>query len=454
MMSLWKDRRGSVAIYTAVVGTMMIGSAVLAIDYGRLTVLRTQMQNAADAAALAGAAQLDAQANAINRAIDVAQGAAQQPNGIAGALAVSSVQVLQRLPGTAATTDQNAVFVQVTMEPENANILFQPILDLLSSAGSPETITLTATATARSNPVLCPPPAILACTDQLDALVNISSPDFAGRQLALRQSDLAIEGPFGKVAFFHMLCPPGSPGCNSAQSSAFIASVGANQCSTSTVSVVQGGQSQAAIDDGINPRFADGATPVPAGNVIYYARDGVFYTLEPGELDGGGYGGGDWFPAVYWTDRHGGAALPADLTEATRYQVNLYELGESFARKGKQTLYPVPASVPAGFSTVTSPGISIPTATGGEDPTDEALDGVPDPPAVPSTDFKRRVITAAVGTCEGAADDLSQPIIIKSRFIEMLISERSQDSIIFGEVIGPVTPQNSPNFHTNVQLVE
>ena len=43
---------------------------------------------------------------------------------------------------------------------------------------------------------------------------------------------------------------------------------------------------------------------------------------------------------------------------------------------------------------------------------------------------------------------------ITSRFIELFITERSQNSIIFGEVVGPITPQNSTDFHTNVQLVE
>ena len=136
MMSLWKDRSGAVAIYTAVVGTLMVGSAVLAIDYGRLTVLRTQLQNAADAAAQAGAAQLNGLPNARARAIDVAQNAAQQTSGFAGALTVQSVDVLRNLPNDAAgITDQNARFVRVRMVPENVNLLFQPVLNILTAAG-------------------------------------------------------------------------------------------------------------------------------------------------------------------------------------------------------------------------------------------------------------------------------------------------------------------------------
>ena len=68
------------------------------------------------------------------------------------------------------------------------------------------------------------------------------------------------------------------------------------------------------------------------------------------------------------------------------------------------------------------------------------------------TDPERRVVTAVAGTCEG--QDFSQPINTYSRFLRLFITERSRDSIIFGEVIGPITPQNTDGFHTNVQLVE
>ena len=57
--TLWRDKRGAVAIYIAMVSLLLLGSGVLAIDCGRMAVLRTQMQNAADAAALAGAVELE-----------------------------------------------------------------------------------------------------------------------------------------------------------------------------------------------------------------------------------------------------------------------------------------------------------------------------------------------------------------------------------------------------------
>ena len=61
-ISFWKnfrdDTRGVLAIYVVLTLTLFLGTGILAVDFGRLTVLRTQMQNAADAAATAAAARL------------------------------------------------------------------------------------------------------------------------------------------------------------------------------------------------------------------------------------------------------------------------------------------------------------------------------------------------------------------------------------------------------------
>lgn len=193
--------------------------------------------------------------------------------------------------------------------------------------------------------------------------------------------------------------------------------------------------------------------PVPAENVIYYDRDQDIIDAEAGPfgLTTGNFGSGNWDLPGYWAGAHG-TALPVELANATRYQTHLFELGVTYVQNGNQTLFPPPATLPAGFTTVTPAVEDIPVATGGEDPLDENLDGQPDLPGVPSIDPKRRVITAAVGTCEG--QDFSQPIPIDSRFIELFVTERSDSSLIFGEIIGPITPQNSDDIVTNVQLVE
>ncbi len=59
LRSLWRDRRGAVTIYVVISMPMLLGIGALSIDLGRLMSVNTELQSAADAAAMAGAAELD-----------------------------------------------------------------------------------------------------------------------------------------------------------------------------------------------------------------------------------------------------------------------------------------------------------------------------------------------------------------------------------------------------------
>src|SRR5260370_15877579 len=63
-----KDRRGAVAIYFGIGMPLLFGATALAFDLGRVMSLQSELQSAADAAALAGAAELDRNKNSIARA--------------------------------------------------------------------------------------------------------------------------------------------------------------------------------------------------------------------------------------------------------------------------------------------------------------------------------------------------------------------------------------------------
>src|SRR3546814_3191231 len=79
----------------------------------------------------------------------------------------------------------------------------------------------------------------------------------------------------------------------------------------------------------------------------------------------------------YWLEKHGSAA-PVALDGATRYQTYLYELGESFARRGRETLYPVSDPLPTGYDVVVPPGPDVPAnPSHAQDPD---YDGVPSQP--------------------------------------------------------------------------
>jgi hypothetical protein len=93
--TILRARRGAVAAYTAIVLIVLVGFLGLAIDWGYMTWTALKLQNAADAAALAGAQQVwnshsDARAAAINlanlneaggKSVMLDENAANNPNG-------------------------------------------------------------------------------------------------------------------------------------------------------------------------------------------------------------------------------------------------------------------------------------------------------------------------------------------------------------------------------------
>jgi Flp pilus assembly protein TadG len=449
--SMWQDRSGAIAIWVAFAGTLLVGSAVLAVDYGRLAVLKSQLQNAADAAALGAAAQLDRQAGAKARAADVARNAALPESniGVGGArLNVGTVEfsadgVTYSAEGATDPTDQTTAFVRVTMAQRTTDLLFQPVLNIISRVNAAGTADLGAQATATADPLVCNAPTVMLCDIAHPALGNLMSPAQAGRQLQLRERTGAVL----PVVTFQVLCPPGTPGCSAAQATQFGGAADPNQCGGSEVSVVPA--SAAAVDQAVNARFGDAPYFDPAPNVIFYSRDP---TVVGNAALSGAFGTSSWNPSTYWGARHGGAALPAPLAGATRYQVYLYESGEPFVRSGATgniTMYPVPDGY-SGAGLVTPPGPNIPTNAG--NPTDESVDGNPDGPGTPVADVRRRVVRGAVVTCPGA--NFAAPLNPSGRFIDLFITERSANSVIYAEIIGPVTTAAPEDYHRNVRLVE
>src|SRR6516165_6041032 len=66
----WSDTQGIILPYVTVMLVVIIGVSVLALDGARFMYLQTQLQNGADALALAAAAELDRTPTAIERALN------------------------------------------------------------------------------------------------------------------------------------------------------------------------------------------------------------------------------------------------------------------------------------------------------------------------------------------------------------------------------------------------
>ena len=126
LRKLLKDDDGGIALYTTVlIGTIM-GMVGLVIDGGSFFHLHSNLQEVADAAALAGAAELDGASDAITRATAAANAIADPSNAPNSNqvnwsnVAVSGVQITAPVfysslnPDTTTTDPKQAYYIQVT----------------------------------------------------------------------------------------------------------------------------------------------------------------------------------------------------------------------------------------------------------------------------------------------------------------------------------------------------
>lgn len=447
-----RDKRGSIGVFGALFLTVSVSAGALAVDIGRLGVLRSELQNRADAAAMAGAAQLDGRSGARDRAFVVAVQATQEfsnvPSGSAE-LSVAEVRyfsVLDPEP-VLAENDADAAFIEVSLAPKTVNMVFGPVLAAVAPAGSTSGSTeMAAAATARIDPFICHAPPLMMCDlQELAASLDLTAPESAGRQVRLKEAQNA-GGPLAPGNFGLLALPDGSAGAADIEGA--LAAVEPEDCYTLEVTTATGSKTQK-VRNGINARFDVGSGwPEPAPNVINYPRDADL--ASPDVIAGSGV----WDIETYWLERHG-AALPDDLVGATRFQVYLFELGEPYLRNGAQTIYPVPDTAPDGFALVSPPGPDIPVAGVGEDAGDPDFDGVP-AQAVASNGAARRLLAVPLLGCvsQGVRGRGTYPT--DGRYVEVFLTEDVKappEAAIYGEIVRTLTPTNMPDFHANVRLV-
>lgn len=468
--ALWPDRRGAVAIYVALAGVLVMGSLVLGVDIGRMAVLRAQLQNAADAAALAAATALDGSPGARDRATAIATTTATDSSRmtvLGGDLTVSTVEFFSvYVPGgvqTAATNDVDANFVRVTMSPENIQILFQPVLAVVTDGGTNEELAVNALAVAGNSPIVCNVSPFMVCdfTEDLDLIEQLIAGQHVGRQILLKPQGGGgfVPGNYG------LLCVESD--CGASAINAALLAIESGACTGDLVETAPGSKTNQ-VREGINARFDMGSAPNPkrpANNIIDYPRD-------PDLVGAVILGNGIWNLAAYWAAKHPTVPLPNDLTAgfaqslgviASRYQTYLYELGETFDRRGKVAIYPVGVAVQPGFGRIDPPGNVdydaspvynlVPVNVG--DPNNNDVDGVPNPASLPVDDPTRRVVIAAILLCEGITGHVETSA---AGFLYLFITENVPNppaADVYAEIVGPVTGlTNTTDFHINVRLIE
>src|SRR5690606_10192586 len=144
----WRNETGAAAALYALALPALVAAAGIAFDYARVASMDTELQNAADQAALAGATQLDRLPGAQTRAAAAAQGGLVTNStlfandGGAREVAVPVLTFFETRADAEAGTngfnnpanaadDARAGFVRVTVEVRQANYALTPVVGAL-----------------------------------------------------------------------------------------------------------------------------------------------------------------------------------------------------------------------------------------------------------------------------------------------------------------------------------
>ncbi len=278
LRSLVRDVKGAIALYLALIAPVLIGVGALTLDLGRLITLNTELQGAADAAALAGARELNRFPGAIDRARAAAVGATANtqtfatdgggkqvvidPKPCADPPLAPCIRFLKDLPVddddpiTAAnltTSDNLARFIEVYIETrEVTNFLIQVV-------GGPATAATAANSVAGQNPVVCNVPPMFMCNPSEPA--GNTDMDLAVDMNALegRQMEMFHQGGGGTLTpgNFGLLCPTGTEGESNCGGDAIKSSLASTTgtCVNSEVATTKTGVTLSMVRTGINARF-------------------------------------------------------------------------------------------------------------------------------------------------------------------------------------------------------
>jgi len=197
---LKQDSRGAVA---PIVGLSMFGLLAMggiAFDYARLATLDTELQDAADQAALAGATQLDGQTGAVVRAVAAAQSLlanqtflGNDGGGTAIATGTTSGSVFRIYFYTSkanaeadtspilasAAVDSTAKFIKVAVVGRQARYALTPIAGALSSG------TMNAEAVAGLGSAICKTPPVMICNPNESGDPTFTAANYVGNGLKL-----------------------------------------------------------------------------------------------------------------------------------------------------------------------------------------------------------------------------------------------------------------------------
>ena len=452
---LARDESGAALIYVSIALTVFMGFAALVVDGSRLFTLDTELQSAADAIALAGAAELDGNADAQTRA-DAAMANLVQNDQTFGtgadAITGFSRRFLDELPDDdqpitsdfVAADAPSSRFVEVTINERQVDSMFA------TAIGGEETAGADAIAVAGFTSAVCKFTPLFICnpyegTDDSLAYFSsqVASTSERRKIIALKKAGSGASYFPGNFGFLESGFGPGANELKNA-----LASVDPGSCFRQDGVETQTGAVNSARH-AINTRF-----DIYEGNFNSKKNNADFRPAEnvtKGYLPSGGggcnseldtetpptamgfpidavigtnrLGDGNWDFEAYWSVNHPGVTAPnswdnSDTNRPSRYEVYQWELEND-----------IPDN----------------SATGGEDGNPTCSSSTVDP------EPDRRIIYAAVLNCDeldltgGSADTVPALTFIKMFIAQPMTKlpgtgQTDEDDTLYVEMVDIVQP--------------
>ncbi|BAV50559.1 hypothetical protein MLTONO_5657 [Mesorhizobium loti] len=372
--AFWHDQRGIALILVSVTLPALIGFSLLAIDMSRANNLHNDLQKAADAFALAGAAELDglpgswARAERAMATLVTNQAAfstvgtngrftltSGQPGGTARCNSAGNISwcFLKTIPASDATPVSSAnyanatqsigedetVFVEVTVTPTGFAAMFPA--SFLTGNSASNGFNVAAKATAGFTSGVCDYTPVFMCNPYEDTSITggvtleqaAQTRQYRRRQIMLRGDGYYFPGNFA------FLASPFGNGAN--QLEKMLADSKPQNCYSRDGVDTEPGQNAGPVENGINSRFGIDSSSYsdgPGVNVRKGAKNGsqfvksnkVDYETDPTKGVGlerdacqiagnctmmsGRMGDGNWNFARYWAANHPTRAVPAALS--------------------------------------------------------------------------------------------------------------------------------------------
>jgi len=459
--ALWNDTSGIILPYVTMMLVVIVGLSVLAVDGARLMSLQTQLQNGADALALAGAAELDRLPDAEKRARTAIERLLTNSTlfgaGASRTIKVSNIQFYHRLPasdaspmsaGTRATGSGDARFVAVTVKP----VTLSTILPAAFFGGS-STITAARSAVAGFDQVVCGITPIYVCNpyetagmtyDQATERLQhaAANPADQGRLLILRQYD--ANAPYTAANYGFLDAPTlGHDELSLIESLAVVRPAacfmqrGVNFRPGFLRPVREAFNVRFDIYEGSMSERYDNSNYRPAQNVrkgyviasgeggnvnACAARRGANWPIGSPPNQVTGLPLDNWDFKTYWEVNHEGTSPPSDLTDVpSRFRFYRYE-------------------IEGGYVADVSPG--------GESGAPACYTGGNLPAAAPD----RRILYAAIINCQSLQDETQSnvPVAAFGKFFLTLPLARGQTDL-YVEMVGLVRPGDGVSYDV-VQL--